>query len=283
VQIVSSVPATRTIIAWLDNVFGTKRTTAINVREPRIRTASIAGLLLLILLIPLGRACGRIAPGWVERAAGREGWIGLLILGGALLVAMPILTLSAPFSFVSLVVGDVQIAWMAAASVIIIGMLVTSRRLEWPIFGERIGATILAGALGFAVVYLVQNAIAITLHRLTFTPERFIAWILCSFILLPFWIGFEMLLRRGGLGTSTMLAGCGRVVIIALMAFGAMVQVLPAVIMLVLPSLVLIFLTIEIFSTSVYSTSRNLALIAIVESMWFAWTLAAINPITFMF
>ena len=53
--------------------------------------------------------------------------------------------------------------------------------------------------------------------------------------------------------------------------------------MLILPNLVLIYVTVEILAVSAYSSSRNLLLIAVVESMWFAWTIAAIAPITFMF
>ncbi len=53
--------------------------------------------------------------------------------------------------------------------------------------------------------------------------------------------------------------------------------------MLVLPSLALVFVMIEIFAASAYSSSHNLILIALVEASWFAWMMAATNPITFMF
>ena len=58
---------------------------------------------------------------------------------------------------------------------------------------------------------------------------------------------------------------------------------LPGVMMLVLPSLVILMLTMEIFAASAYSTSRNLVLIALVDSLWLAWSVAATNPITFSF
>jgi hypothetical protein len=51
----------------------------------------------------------------------------------------------------------------------------------------------------------------------------------------------------------------------------------------VLPSIALLFAMIEIFAASAYSASRNLALIAIVESAWFVWVIAATSPITFKF
>jgi hypothetical protein len=59
--------------------------------------------------------------------------------------------------------------------------------------------------------------------------------------------------------------------------------VLPSVLMLLLPSLALLFVMIEVFSASAYSTSRNLVLITLVEAAWFSWIIAAVSPITFMF
>ena len=52
--------------------------------------------------------------------------------------------------------------------------------------------------------------------------------------------------------------------------------------MLILPNLVLIYVTVEILAVSAYSSSRNLMLIAMVESMSFAWTITPTAPITFM-
>jgi hypothetical protein len=53
--------------------------------------------------------------------------------------------------------------------------------------------------------------------------------------------------------------------------------------MLVLPILTIAYLMIEIFAASVYSASRNLVLIAVFESLWIAWMIAAASPITFQF
>ena len=43
------------------------------------------------------------------------------------------------------------------------------------------------------------------------------------------------------------------------------------------------FAMMEVLAASIYATSRNLLLIAIVESAWFGWTIAVTNPIKFMF
>ena len=99
----------------------------------------------------------------------------------------------------------------------------------------------------------------------------------------PFWIGFEMLVRRGGLAISTMWASLGRILILILMVVGVILDVLPGVLMLILPIIVFAFVMIEIFSASAYSASRNLVLIATFETIWWGWMLAAASPITFKF
>ncbi len=170
---------------------------------------------------------------------------------------------------------------VCASSVIAIAVLVLWKRIEWAWIGSGIGATALAAALAFATIYVCQNSYSVTFHRLAFTPERLIAWILASALLLPFWLGFEFLVRRGGVVISTVLGTLGRAVIVLLLFGGVIVGIFPTVLFLIVPFLVLSFVALEIFAASAYSSSRNLVLIAMVESMLFASTLAATNPIMF--
>jgi hypothetical protein len=102
-------------------------------------------------------------------------------------------------------------------------------------------------------------------------------------LMFPFWMGFELLVRRGGLTISTVWGSLGRILILVMMAVGVSLNVLPFVLMLVLPIIGIGFVMMEIFAASAYSVSRNLTLIAVAESLWFAWMLAAASPITFMF
>jgi dienelactone hydrolase len=282
VQIVSSKEAATTIVKWLDSTFGTVRTAAINVDDPRTTMAGIASILFLIVLVALGRACGMIAPEWTNWTKEPGQWSGLLILGAALVAAMPLIAMITPMSFVPLVVGDVQTSWLVAASVMTIGALAWMHRLEWTRVRDGLGATIFAAAIAIAAIYFCEVAMTVTFHRMSLTPERMLVWILVTILMLPFWLSFEWMLRRGGMLTSTAYAIAGKVLILVLMAAGAGLDILPMVTFLILPSLVLVFVMIEIFAASAYSTSRNAVLIAIVESAWFALTMAATNPITFM-
>jgi len=282
VQIITSKEAATSIVKWLDSAFGTSRTADITLSDPRLRVVSIAGILFLILLIPIGRIAGRIATQWVERPAGDEGWIGLAILAGALIAVMPLVANDLPASFLSLVLGDSEVSWLAAAGIVLLAVLAIRGRLEWLRFGTSTLPTLLAAALAIAAIYVCQNSYSVTFHRLAFTPERLLAWIFAAAMMLPFWLGFEFLVRRGGVVMSTVLGSSGRAIILILLLGGVMVGVFSRFLFLIIPIVGLQFIALEILAASAYSTSRNLFLIALIESAWFASLLAATNPITFM-
>ncbi len=282
VTIVASPAAATTIVRWLDSSFGIARTGSIELKDARRLTARFALIVFVILLVPLGRVCGSMAASWAEERPGPSGWIGLLIVGGALLAAMP-LAAANPASFVPILVGDVQISWLMVAGLIMLGVLVLWQPLEWYRVREGVGSAILAGAAGFAVAYVCQVALSVMLHHLSLSPERLMVMVMATVLMFPFWIGFELLVRRGGLAISTVWGSLGRALILILMVVGVSLRVLPFVLMLILPIIGVGFVMMEIFAASAYSVSRNLMLIAVAESLWFAWMLAAASPITFMF
>ncbi|MGA2409241.1 MAG: hypothetical protein ABSG46_02490, partial [Candidatus Binataceae bacterium] len=75
----------------------------------------------------------------------------------------------------------------------------------------------------------------------------------------------------------------GRAIIVILIALSVWFGAMPFVLGLLTGILIIQFVLYEVFADSVYRVSRNLALIALVESAWLAWTLGATMPITFAF
>lgn len=282
-QIVYSADAARTIINWLDRAFGMQRTRDIDLDEPRMAAALIAFALFALLLVPLGRLCGSMATPWPVRPAGRRALIGLLCITSTLAAAMPIATISPPLAFVSLVIGDVQLSWFAVAGVMLLFGLAVSHGVDWPLDRRSLHRTLVAAFLAFAVIYICQGATAVTFHRMSLSPERLLLLVIGSIVIFPFWLAFELLVRRGTVALSTALGLVGRILILVLIAVGTSLQMLPGVMLLILPTLVILMITMEIFAASAYSTSRNLVLVAWVDSMWLAWSVAATNPITFSF
>ena len=282
VTIVNSPAAASVIVKWLDSSVGMARSGAIETNDARRGTVRFALLVFVLLLVPIGRICGSMTASWAEERPGPSGWIGLLIVAGALLVSMP-LAAQDPASFVPIIVGSIQISWLMVAGLIMAGVLAMWQPADWNRIREGAGGAILAGAAGFAVVYVCQVAMSVMLHHLSLSPERVMVMALATVLMFPFWMGFELLVRRGGVAISTVWGALGRILIVVMMAVGVSLNVLPFVLMLVLPIIAIGFVMMEIFAASAYSVSRNLTLIAVAETLWFAWTLAAASPITFMF
>ncbi|MFZ0676659.1 dienelactone hydrolase family protein [Candidatus Binatus sp.] len=276
--ILHSTVAAHDIIVWLDSITGTKRTGALSLGDPRRATTAVALLLFLVLLVPLGRICGSLAPGWKRVDGG--GWLGLGIVAGSLIVAMPLVEAASPADFLSTQGGDQLFSWMGVAGVILIAILAARNSIDWHQIVAGHGPTLLAGAIALALIYAATIPMTVAIHRLSFTPERLIAACFSTMLALPFFLGFEMLVRRGGAGISTTLGALGRLTMIVLL-FGS----IDAGIMPIdfgpgfVGIFVVIFTMFEVFAASVYSVSGNIVLIATVESAWLAWIISAWMPI----
>jgi dienelactone hydrolase len=280
VQILSSDAASKTIIEWADGATGNKRTSAIDLRDPRRMTSTIALLLFACLLVPMGRMTATFAPRW-DRAEG-TGWLGLVAVAAALAAAMPLVAMARPASFLGIEVGSELFSWLAVAGIIMLFVMAARTRLDWRKIGTGAGQVMLAAAMSFALIYAANGAMAATTHSLTLTPERALTMLFSTMLAFPFFLAFEMLVRRGGTTASTVTGALGRIVLLAMMFVAMAFDVLPFVLGLLIILFVITFITIEIFAASVYSVSRNLLLIAVVESAWLAWIISAWMPIKFM-
>jgi hypothetical protein len=98
---------------------------------------------------------------------------------------------------------------------------------------------------------------------------------------LPFFLSFELLVRRGATPIATVFGSIGRVLILVAIVAGLGLGTIPFVLGLMLPLFVVLFVMFEVFADSVYSVSWNLLLIAIVEALRSARTAALSWPITF--
>ena len=216
------------------------------------------------------------------RPPGPSGWVGVLIVGGALLVAMP-LAAANPASFVPVLTGrraDLVVRSRGisharrARALASAGMVPHSRRSRRRNTRRR-GGVRSRLRVPSRDVGDIASIVAVTGAADGDGDGRRAAF--------PFWMGFELLVRRGGMVISTVWAVIGRALILILTAVGVSVRALPFVLILILPIIGIALVMIEIFSASAYSASRNLTLIAVFETLWFAWMIAATNPITFMF
>ena len=280
-SIIWSAEAAQNIVQWLDGIYGIKRLAAPNVAEPRLRLVNLCVLLFILLLIPIGRVCGGLTTPWEHRAAGRTGWLGLVALLVALLVAMALNATTSQAAFLSIVDGQVMLSWLAIAGGLLIALLAIEDPDDLRRLGHGLGKTLFAAALAFGAIVVISGAYDVALHRAALTPERLLVTCAGALLLLPFFVAFELMLRRGTVALATTLGSLGRLVILTAITVGLGLGAIPFVVGLVLPLLFIQFAMFEIFAASVYSVSGNLLLIAVVEATWFAHTAALAWPITF--
>ena len=281
VTIIWSADAARNIVQWLDGISGITHIAAPNVAEPRLSLIMICLLLFILLLIPIGRVCGGLTPRWEHRSGGSTGWLGLIALLIALFAALALNTNAPQAAFLSIVEGHVILSWLAIAGGLLLALLAVRDPDDLGRLRNGLVPTLFAATLAFGAIVVLGGAYDVALHRTALTPERLLVMLASALLLLPFFVSFELILRRGTTPIATMLGSIGRVLIIVAIAIGLGLGALPFVLGLVLPILVIQFAMFEVFAASVYSVSGNLLLIAIVEALWFARTAALSWPITF--
>lgn len=281
VTIMWSADASRTILQWLDGVCGVKRAGDPNLADPRLALVLICLPLFIFLLVPIGRVCGGLTPAWERRPAGSTAWLGLVALLVALFAAMALNANAPQAEFLSIVEGNVLMSWLAIAG----GLLITLIAVQYPDdlrpLRNGFSATLFAAVLAFGAIVIVNGAYEVTLHRTALTPERLLVTLASTLLILPFFLSFELLLRRGNTPIAMVLGSIGRVLILVAIVAGLGLGTIPFVLGLGLPLFVILFLMFEVFAVSVYSVSGNLLLIAIVEALWFARTTALSWPIIF--
>jgi hypothetical protein len=283
VTIIWSADAAQNIVRWLDSVCGVKRAGDPNLVEPRLSLILICLPLFILLLVPIGRVCAGLTPSWERRPAGRNGWIGLGALVIVLFAAMALNANAPQAMFLSLVEGHVITSWLAIAGGLLLALLAVKHPGELRQLGSGLGATLFAAALAFGAIVVINGAYEVALHRTALTPERLLVTLASALLMLPFFVSFELMLRRGTTPIATVFGSIGRVVIVLAIVAGLGLGTIPFVLGLVLPVFVILFAMFEVFAASVYSISGNLLLIAIVEALWFARTAALSWPITFKF
>jgi dienelactone hydrolase len=278
VSIVSSEPAAREIITWLDGIFGVARAEQPELGDPRLLTAGLALLAFLILLVPIGFVCGRLAPTLPERPA--EGGVrGLIALAAALLASMAFLTAATPASFLSLQVYDVVVSHLLLAGVFLLAGLALRGDLSELRDGARWRRSLGPAAVAFLVVYVLLAPLGVVSHRLTPTPERLAVGIVAALLLFPFFLAFELQLRRGSAGRALLFGLLGRALILLVTYIGVLAGVLPPVVLLMLPVFAFTFVMVELLAASLYARSHDVLLVAMVESLWLAWIFAVTAPI----
>jgi dienelactone hydrolase len=291
VTILFSNTAIRETVNWLDDAFGTHGTTT-GRTDGRLGTVGLYMLMALVLIFGAGLAVGRLAPA-VARAEVRwtAGGQGLLVVIGALIVAMPLIALGSPASFIPAIVGDAQVGYLGLAGGLLFVGRALARRANWDgavatrltagnsWFPDEWRGTALAGLAGAVAVYVLLLPLSVVFHRLVPTPERFVIWVVATLLFAPIYLASEALIRRGTFRVAVGWGIASRIVTLIVVALGIRVGFLPGFLSLILPILAIFYLLLELFAAGVYRRNANVAAIAFAEAALLAWLLATSVPV----
>src|SRR5215469_5501424 len=275
----SSVAAQH-IIEWLDSACNVKRDGAINLADPRLNTILLVLLLFTLLMFPVGRVVGSFADRHERPAFDRSTLVALVVLLVALFVAMPLTMVTVPMSFVSLVVGNAMVSWVALAGGLLLVFAAFQRPDETRNLVRGTGRSLTVALFAFAAIY-VMSAYDVTLHRATFTPERMVITLVGAILAFPFFVAMELMLRRGSVIVASLLTAAGFVLILIATTAGLSLGAIPFGV--ATPAMAIQFLEMELLAAGMYAVSSDLLAIAAFESLWFVRLFALAMPIVFKF
>jgi dienelactone hydrolase len=272
--------ATREILAWLDAVFETDRTSSELPSDPRMGLLVWVAVSLLLALPGLGWIVGRVVPeGDGGSSDGRALGLGLMAL--ALALTMPLLATGPPAAIIPLEVADGLFSHLALAGIVLLLWLTLGGRPGVPSLpdGRAIFRSLVGGAIGTIGVFLMLSPLGVFLHRLSLTPERFLAFGMGTLAVLPFSLAAALLLRRGPPVSAGLYALAGKFVLLVVILIGIGTGMLASVLGFIVGPLFAILIFVELLAASIYAVSRDRMAIALIEAASLALVLSAIMPV----
>lgn len=285
VTILWSGKTVNALTAFLDPIMGVTRSAPAGMHDPRLGTTLLYLLVAGLVIALLGLLVGR----FVTPIASTTGAGSLLLVGGSLVVTMPLLA-TGGFPLLPLGASEPIIVHLALAAAVLwtlrllVGRgTVTGRVARW--LGDTatpwlpLRSVAVPGiAAGLAMFVLLAPA-GVVFHRLVPTVDRLVLWIALTALALPFFAAFEAVVRRGTTGASIRRGLLGRLLLLGVLVVGVFAGVMPFVIILVVPLLVLQYVFLEIFAGAAYSVGRNPAVIAVVDAVFIAWLAVMLSPL----
>ncbi len=280
--VIYSRETARRILAWLETTLGAGVGRA---RAPgsdgRYGWCGLGLLAQIVLLWGLVRALAPLLPHGTLRQIRRP----LRALGhlfAALLVTLLGLAgidpqwSRGPLGFVPLVGGRDLIAFLGLVGTGLCVWLALLERIKWVALRDLrtyVGAGVL---VGFG--YLTLGSFSQAFWDLWPTPQRLPWGIVSGLLLLPYFGALEWLLRGPG-RTGVWLPLLGKLLTLAILVSGALLGLLPHVLVLSIVTLVPAFLVFELFAYRLSRETGEPWLAALFQAAWLGLVLASIFPL----
>jgi pimeloyl-ACP methyl ester carboxylesterase len=282
ITILYSSEAARRIVDWLRQTVGPGAPHAGSIRDLRLLWSLLGMVAAVVLFWPLVALLAPLTPRPEPVEVDPLRGLGLLcasmvaaviVLGGS-----DLLSGRGPLGFMPILVASDLTAFFLLSGVVL--MVVLGRREALRLEGLRelrslAVAAVLVIAAYFAFGTLLQPFLGVWL-----APHRVLWAIITTALTLPFFAGFELLLRsHGGRSPgSVWIPAAGRLLTIAVIMLGALFELLPGFVMIIIGPLLVWFLLFEIFSYRLSRVAPNPWVTGLFTAALSSWTTVAAFP-----
>jgi hypothetical protein len=282
VTILYSSEAARRILDWLRRTVGPGASQRGSTREMRFLWSILGMLAAVVLFWPL---TGLLAPFTLRvESVEIDARRGLGVLCASMVGAVIVLGASDLFAGRSAMgLMPILVASDLTAFFLLSGLAVMVALARWKAL--RLEGLWHPGSLAVAVIlviaaYFVFGAFLQPFAGFWLAPHRVLWALLTTVLTLPFFAGFELLLRsHGARGKGGLwVPAAGRVLALLVIMLGAILELLPGFIMIIAGFLLFWFLLFEIFAYRLCRVAPNPWITALFTAAWSSWTTLAAFP-----
>ncbi len=268
-------------IAWLDASLDVQREEPLRLGDPRWAALIPALLAGLVLLFGLGDLLGALAPEWPAAPVAGDGSVKRLgVLAAVFGLTLPVLSTGERLAwFTGLEALDTLLPQLGLIGGLLLALGALSPALlsGVPSGGRTRGLAV--AALGAGLMYAWLAPISVVVRRLTPTPERLLALLLTLPLLTLFFVGLDLLLRRGSRRQAAVASLAGRALLVLLWILGTELRIVPPMSVVIAPLLLILLIPLELVAFRIYARSRNLLVTAVFESLVFGWLCTMLLPL----
>jgi len=283
VTILYSSEAARRIVDWLGQSVGPAAPQSGSSRELRFLWSLIGMIAALVLFWPLASLLApftsRVEMVEIDALRG----LGLLcasmvgaviVLGGSDLLAG-----RAALGFMPILVASDLTAFFMLSGLAL--MVALGRWKVLRLEGLRDLSSLAVATILVIAAYFVFGTFLQPFAGFWLAPHRVLSALLMTVLTLPFFVGFELLLRsHGARGLGGLwVPAAGRVLTLIVLMLGAMLELLPGFIMIIAGFLLVWFLLFEVFAYRLCRVAPNPWLTGLFTAAWSSWTTVAAFPL----
>jgi dienelactone hydrolase len=278
ITILFSPDAKGQILDWLHQVWELPPRT-VEVSDPRLPLLGVLYVVSFLLFF-----CGCYALSWyfpaIAKRTGREVVVNMGAFAIVCFIAIFIIMLAPPLSFLPMPFGDHLISYFFVVGVIYFLVASFKGNIDFAHFTAAPARTIFASFALFLLVYVTFGMITTEIwYRQFFTGQRLL-WAFVMFpLLLPFYLAFEASFKRGNTLVALVASLLGIFIAVGMIVLGVGLGLTDDFIMLILIPMVIYNVVFQLFSLYVYRLSGNYFTTALFNTMIAAWQYAVLFPI----